>query len=77
MRNGVMDRVLAGLSRGRDPTVMALVGRSGSGKTTAAASFVDLWRGIHRPQQGETEIQARVRSNRVQASFPDLSLIHI
>ena len=50
---------------------MALVGRSGSGKTTAAASFVDLWRGIHRPQQGETEIQARVRSNRVQASFPD------
>ena len=71
MRNGVIDRVLEGFSRGGDPTVMALVGRSGSGKTTVAASFVDLWRGIHRLQKGETEIQARVRLNRAQASFPD------
>lgn len=71
MCNGVMERVLDGLNPGGDPTVMALVGRSGSGKTTTVASFVDLWRGIHLPQEGETEIQAHVRSNRVQASFPD------
>lgn len=71
IRNSVMDRVLEGFSRGGDPTVVALVGRNGSGKSTAAACFVNLWRGIHQPQEGETEIQARVRSHRVQASFPD------
>ena len=71
MRNGLMDRVLQGLTRRGDPTLIALVGQSGSGKTTAAANFVDVWRGIHRSEPGETEIHTRVRSNRVQASFRD------
>lgn len=64
IRNGVMNRVFEGLTRGGDPKVVALVGRSGSSKTTAAASFDDLWRGIHHPHGGETELQASVRSNR-------------
>lgn len=71
MRSGVMDRLLEGFSRGGNPTVMALVGRSGSGKTLAAASFVDLWRGVHRSRESEANNQTRVRLSRAREMFAD------
>lgn len=72
VRNGVMDRIFESLSRSQDPTVAALVGRSGSGKTIAAATFLHMQRGLNvSEEEGETELGTRVRPNRVQALFPD------
>ena len=48
----------------------ALTGRSGAGKTTAAAAMVGE-RGPVRPGAGETEDEARSRLDRVRALFPD------
>lgn len=48
----------------------ALTGRSGAGKTTAAAAMVGE-RGPIRPRVGETEDQACTRLDRVRALFPD------
>lgn len=52
------------------PAVAALTGRSGAGKTTAAAAMVGE-RGPVRPRAGETEDQARTRLDRVRVLFPD------
>lgn len=70
-REGAMDRVCEILGREGGPRLLAaLAGRSGSGKTTAAAAMVGE-RGPIRPRVGETEDQARARMDRVRALFPD------
>ena len=48
----------------------ALTGRSGAGKTTAAAALVGERGPVH-PRAGETEEVARTRLDRVRALFPD------
>ncbi|CAN0553487.1 unnamed protein product, partial [Ectocarpus sp. 12 AP-2014] len=53
------------------PVVAALTGRSGAGKTTAAAAMVGERQGPIRPHAGETEEQARTRLDRVRARFSD------
>lgn len=70
VRVRAMDKVCEIFGRGGGPKVAALTGRSGSGKTTAAASMVGE-RGPLRPRSGETEDQARTRLDRVRALFPD------
>lgn len=69
-REGAMDRVCEILGREGGPRLAALAGRSGSGKTTAAAAMVGE-RGPIRPRVGETEDQARARMDRVRVLFPD------
>lgn len=69
-REGAMDRVCDILGDDGPPTLAALTGRSGSGKTTAAAAMVGE-RGPIRPRAGETEDQARTRLDCVRALFPD------
>ncbi|CAM9783453.1 unnamed protein product [Scytosiphon promiscuus] len=68
-REGAMDCVCDMLGGDGPPTLAALTGRSGSGKTTAAAAMVGE-RGPTRPRAGETEGQARTRLDRVRALFP-------
>ncbi|CAM9378410.1 unnamed protein product, partial [Hapterophycus canaliculatus] len=68
-REGAMDRVCDILGGDGTPTLVALTGRSGSGKTTAAAAMVGE-RGPIRPRAGETEDQARTRLDRVRTLFP-------
>ena len=70
VRDGVVDRVCKILGGEGGPAVAALTGRSGAGKTTAAATMVGE-RGPIRPRAGETEDQARTRLDRVRALFPD------
>lgn len=70
VRDGMADKFLKILGGSEEPTVAALTGRSGAGKTTVAASMVGE-RGPIRPRAGETEEQARTRLDRVRALFPD------
>ena len=70
VRDGVARRVAEILGGGEGPAVAALTGRSGAGKTTAAAALVGE-RGPIRPRTGETEDAARIRLDRVRALFPD------
>lgn len=68
-RDGKVDRVCKILG-GEEPALAALTGRSGAGKTTAAAAMVGE-PGRVRPGTGETQDQARTRLDRVRALFPD------
>lgn len=70
VRDGVIARVCEILSADEGPTVAALTGRSGAGKTTAAAAMVGE-RGPVRPRAGETEDDARTRLDCMRALFPD------
>ncbi|CAN0423464.1 unnamed protein product, partial [Ectocarpus sp. 12 AP-2014] len=70
VRDGVVDRVYEMLDGDGGPAVAALTGRSGAGKTTAAAAMVGE-RGPVRPRAGETEDQTRTRLDRVRALFSD------
>ncbi|MEO0448207.1 MAG: tetratricopeptide repeat protein, partial [Verrucomicrobiota bacterium] len=69
-RDDVVETVSKILSRDGGPTVAALIGQSGSGKTTAAAAMVGK-RGSIRPHAGETEHMALARLNSVMAHSPD------
>ncbi|CAM9091318.1 unnamed protein product, partial [Laminaria digitata] len=71
VRDGVVDRVCDILGGDGGPVVAALTGRSGAGKTTAAAAMVGERQGPIRPRTGETEDQARTRLDRVRARFSD------
>ncbi|CAM9399626.1 unnamed protein product [Hapterophycus canaliculatus] len=64
IRDGAVDRVydIRGVDEG--PAVAALAGRSGAGKTTAAAAMVGERQGPIRPRADETEDQARTRLDR-------------
>ncbi|CAN0075395.1 unnamed protein product, partial [Ectocarpus sp. 12 AP-2014] len=70
-RDGVVDRVCEILGRDEGPGVAALTGRSGAGKTTAAAAMVGERQGPIRPRVGETDDQARTRLDCLRARFPD------
>lgn len=70
MRDGVVDSVCGILGRDGEPAVAALTGRSGAGKSTAAAAMVGE-RGPIRPRPGETEDQARTRLDRIRARCSD------
>eukprot|EP00752_Nemacystus_decipiens_P003237 g2995.t1 len=69
MRDGVVGRVCQILGGDGGPRVVALTGRSGAGKTTAAAAMVGE-QGPIRLHKGETEDEARTRLSRVRALFP-------
>eukprot|EP00903_Cladosiphon_okamuranus_P016275 g15008.t1 len=69
-RDGKVDKVCKILGGDGGPALAALTGRSGAGKTTAAAAMVGE-RGPVRPDAGETEDEARARLDRVRALFPD------
>lgn len=71
VRDGVMDKVYEILGGDGGPAVAALTGRSGAGKTTAAAAMVGERQGPIRPRAGETEDQTRTRLDRVRARFSD------
>eukprot|EP00752_Nemacystus_decipiens_P007688 g6871.t1 len=68
--DGVVQRVVDILGGDGRPALAALTGRSGAGKTTAAASMVNE-RGVIHPRPGETEDDARTRLEGVRARFPD------
>lgn len=70
VRDGVVQRVAEILGGDGGPTVAALSGRSGAGKTSAAAAMVGE-RGPVRPRTGESEDVTRTRLDRVRALFPD------
>ncbi|CAM9693319.1 unnamed protein product, partial [Ectocarpus sp. 8 AP-2014] len=53
------------------PWITGLVGRSGSGKSTAAALMVAGGMQVVRPQHGETHEEALARLHRVRTLFPD------
>eukprot|EP00903_Cladosiphon_okamuranus_P019673 g18082.t1 len=70
VRDGVEEGVCRILG-GCEPAMAALTGRSGAGKTSAAAAMVGERQGpVHR-RENETEDQARTRLNRLRALFPD------
>ncbi|CAN0020161.1 unnamed protein product, partial [Ectocarpus fasciculatus] len=71
VRDGVVDRVCDILGGDGGPAVAALTGRSGAGKTTAAASMVGERVGPFRPLAHENEDQARARLGRLRACFSD------
>lgn len=70
-RNEVVDKVYEKLCVPDKPWMVGIVGRSGSGKTTAAAAIVGDSPGRVRPFDGETCSQAVQRLSRVRAHFPD------
>ncbi|CAN0556337.1 unnamed protein product, partial [Ectocarpus sp. 12 AP-2014] len=70
-RDGVVDRVYDILGGDGGPAVAALGGRSGAGKTTAAAAMVGEWQGPIHPLAHENEEQARTRLDRLRARFSD------
>ncbi|CAM9976496.1 unnamed protein product [Ectocarpus sp. 13 AM-2016] len=71
VRDGVEDSVCDILGVDGGPVVAALIGRSGAGKTTAAAAIVGKRQGSIRPRVGETEDHARTRLLRLRARFSD------
>ncbi|CAN0395888.1 unnamed protein product [Pylaiella littoralis] len=71
VRGGVEDSVCDILGVDGGPVVAVLIGRSGAGKTTAAAAMVGNRQGSIRPRAGETEDQARTRLLRLRARFSD------
>ncbi|CAN0353244.1 unnamed protein product, partial [Ectocarpus fasciculatus] len=71
VRDGVVDRVCDILGGDGGPAVAELTGRSGAGKTTAAASMVGERVGPFRPLAHENEDQARARLGRLRACFSD------
>eukprot|EP00752_Nemacystus_decipiens_P017435 g15629.t1 len=71
VRDGVEDSVCGILGVNGGPVVVALTGRSGAGKTTAAAAMVGERQGSIRPRAGETDDQALTRLLRLKARFSD------
>ncbi|CBJ33473.1 expressed unknown protein [Ectocarpus siliculosus] len=71
MRDGVVDRVYDILGGDGGPAVAALGGRSGAGKTTAAAAMVGERQGPIHPLARENEEQAGTRLDRLRARFSD------
>lgn len=70
-RDRVVSAVYEHLSSGQTPQVVGLVGRSGSGKTTCAASIVGEPKGGSSRRQNETGDQMLRRLNRVREHFSD------
>lgn len=68
-RDHIVDAVYEHLSTGQEPQVVGLVGRSGSGKTTSAASVVGEPRGDSPRRENETRDQMLRRRNRVREHF--------
>ncbi|CAM9318482.1 unnamed protein product, partial [Sphacelaria rigidula] len=71
VRNAVVDDIYNHFVAEGSPWMVGLVGRSGSGKTTAAAMVVRHGMGVVRPLDGETHQQALGRLSRVRALFSD------
>lgn len=71
VRDRIVDDVYMGLSKGDEPRLVGLAGRSGSGKTTCAASIVGEPSSNVVHKAGESREQAMQRLNRVQVFFCD------
>lgn len=71
VRDTLVDDMYAHFVAKDSPWMVGLVGRSGSGKSTAAALVVGDGMKVLRPQHGETHEQALARLHRVRALFPD------